>query len=87
MNYNETPICGEPMREVPMREALCGIEKKLTETDICLMAIIENMIGAPRPEEKAEAREARCMQDQICMIDALSDSVMGMAHRIKELMF
>lgn len=87
MNYTETPICGEPMREVPMREVLCGIEKKLTETNICLMAIIENMIGAPRPEEKAEAREVRCMQEQIEMIDALSDSVMGMAHRIKELMF
>ena len=75
------------MREVPMREALCGIEKRLTETNICLMAIIENMIGAPRPEEKAEAREARCMQDQIRMIDALSDSAMGMANRIRELMF
>lgn len=87
MNYTETPICGEPMREVPMREVLCGIEKKLTETSICLMAIIENMIGAPRAEEKAEAREVRCMQDQIGMIDALSDGVMGMAHRIKELMF
>ena len=87
MNYMETPTCGEPMREVPMREVLCGIEKKLTEASICLMAIIENMIGVPKPEEKAESREVRCMQDQICMIDALSDSVMGMAHRIKELMF
>ena len=48
MNYTETPICGEPMREVPMREGLCVIEKKLTETSICLMTIIENMIGAPR---------------------------------------
>lgn len=75
------------MREVPMKEVLCGIEKKLTETSVCLMVIIENMIGAPRPEEKAEAREARCMQEQIGMIDAMSDSVMAMAHRIKELMF
>ena len=87
MNYTDTPICGEPMREVPMREVLCEIEKKLTEASICLTAIIWNMIGAPRPEEKAEAREARCMRDQIDMIDALSDDVMGMAHRIKELMF
>ena len=75
------------MREVPMREVLCEIEKKLTETSSCLMAIIENMIGVQKPEEKAEAPEARCMQDQICMIDALSGSVMGTAHRIKELMF
>ena len=75
------------MREVPMREVLCGIEKKLTETSTCLMAIIENMIGAPKPEEKAEVREVRCMQDQIGMIDTLSDDVMLMAHRIKELMF
>ena len=87
MNYTETPICGEPMREVPMREVLCEIEKKLTETDICLMSIIENMTGAPMPKEKAEAREVQCMQDQIHMIDALSDIVMGMTHRIKELMF
>ena len=87
MNYTETPICGEPMREVPMREVLCGIEKKLTETNICLMAIIENMIGAPKPEEEAGAPEVQCMQEQIEMIDALSDGVMGMAHRIKELMF
>jgi len=70
-----------------MREVLGGVEKKLTETSICLAAIIENMIGTPRQEEKAEAREVRCMQDQICMIDALSDDVMVMAHRIKELMF
>lgn len=75
------------MREVPMREVLCGIEKKLTETSICLMAIVDNMIGAPMAEEKAEVREVRCMQDQIRMIDELSDDVMGMAHRIKELMF
>ena len=75
------------MREVPMREVLCEIEKKLTETDICLMSIIENMTGAPKPEEKADALEVQCMQDQIHMIDALSDSVLGMAHRIKELMF
>lgn len=75
------------MREVPMREVLSGIEKKLTETSICLTAIIENMIGEPKREEKAETREVRCMQDQICMIDALSDDVMVMAHRIKELMF
>ena len=75
------------MREVPMREVLCGIEKKLTEASICLTAIIENMIGAPRPEEKLGTQEVRCMQDQIGMIDALSDSVIGMAHRIKELMF
>ena len=87
MNYTETPICGEPMREVPMKEVLGGIEKKLTETSICLTSIIENMIGTPRPEEKAEAREVRCMQDQIRMIDALSDDAMTMAHRIKELMF
>ena len=87
MNYTETPTCEEPMREVPIREALCGIEKKLTETSICLMAIIEDMIGAPAPEEKAGAREARCMQDQIFMIDALSGNVMGMANRIKELLF
>jgi len=51
------------------------------------MAIIENMIGAPRPEEKAGAPEVQCMQEQIEMINALSDGVMGMAHRIKELMF
>ena len=75
------------MREVPMREVLGGIEKKLTEASIFLTAIIEEMIGTPRSEEKAEAREVRCMQEQIEMIDALSDSVMGMAHRIKELMF
>jgi len=87
MNYNETPTCGEPMREVPMGEALCGIEKKLTETNICLMAIIENMIGAPRLEEKEDVREVQCMQDQIRMIDALSDSVMAVTHRIKELLF
>lgn len=70
-----------------MREVLCGIEKKLTETNLCLTAIIENLIAAPRPEEKAEAPEVRCMQDQINVIDALSEDVMGMAHRIKELMF
>ena len=87
MNYTETPICEEPMRKVPMREVLCEIEKKLMETNLCLTAIIENMIGTPRPEEKAENPEVRCMQDQIRMIDALSDSVMGMTHRIKELMF
>lgn len=87
MNYTETPICGEPIHGVPMREVLCGIEKKLTETNICLFAIIENMIGAPRLEEKADAPEVRCMQDQIHMIEELSDGVMGMAHRIKELMF
>ena len=87
MNYTETPTCEEPMREVPMKEVLCGIEKKLTETSICLTAIIENMIGAPRTEEKAEVREVRCMQEQIFMIDELSDSAMAMAHRIKELMF
>ena len=75
------------MREVPMREVLCGIEKKLTEASICLTAIIENMIGAPRPNEKVEGRDVRCMQEQITMIDCLSDDVMGMAHRIKELMF
>ena len=75
------------MREVPMREVLCGIEKKLTETNICLTAIIESLIGAPKPAEIEETREARCMKDQIGMIDALSESVMGMAHRIKELMF
>lgn len=87
MNYTEKPTCGEPMSEAPMREVLCVIEKKLTETSICLKAIIENMIGAPRPAEKAEAREERCMKEQIDMIDALSDDVMGMAHRIKDLMF
>ena len=75
------------MREVPMREVLCGIEKKLTEASICLTAIIENMIGAQRPEEKVEGRDVRCMQEQITMIDCLSDDVIGMAHRIKELMF
>lgn len=87
MNYTETPICGEQTREVPMREVLGDIEKKLTETSICLMAIIDNLIGTPRPEEKAEVREARCMLEQIGMIDTLSDNVMVMAHRIKELMF
>ena len=86
MNYTETPNCEEP-REVPMREVLCGIEKKLTETNICMTAIIENLIAAPMPEEKAKAPEVRCMRDQIDMIDELSDSVMAMAHRIKELMF
>jgi len=75
------------MREIPMKEVLCGIEKKLTETNICMTAIIENLIAAPMPEEKEKAREARCMQDQINMIDALSEDAMGMAHRIKELMF
>ena len=87
MTYTETPICGEPMREVPMREVLCEIEKKLTEANICLTAIIEGMIGAPKPNEKAESRDVRCMHEQIAMIDCLSDDVMGMAHRIKELMF
>ena len=87
MNYTETPVCGEPMREVPMREVLCGIEKKLTEASICLTTIIEDMIGAPKPNDKAEGLEVGCMRDQIAMIDCLSDDVMGMAHRIKELMF
>ena len=70
-----------------MKEVLCGVEKKLMETNICLMTIIEDMIGAPAPEEKAGTREVRCMQEQIEMIDALSDGVMGMAHRIRELLF
>ena len=87
MNYTETPTCEEPMREVPMREVLCEIEENLTETSTCLMAIIEDLIGTPGTEEKAEARGARCMQDQIAMIDALSGSIMGMANRIKELLF
>ena len=87
MNYTEKPVCEEPIREGPMREALCGIEKKLTETCLCLMAIIENMIDAPMPEEKAGTPEKRCMQDQIYTIDTLSESAMGMVHRIKELMF
>ena len=87
MNYTETPICGEQIRDVPMREALCEIEKKLTETSICLTSIIENILGAPKQIEKEEVREVRCMQEQIAMIDCLSDDVMGMAHRIKGLMF
>ena len=87
MNYTETPICGEPMREVPMREALGEIEKKLTETSSCLTEIIENIIGTQRQAEKAEVREERCMHDQICIIETLTDDVMVMAHRIKELMF
>lgn len=87
MNYKDTPICGEPVREVPMREILCGIEKKLMETNLSPTAIIENLISAPMPEEKGETPEVRCMQDQIYMIDALSDDVMGMAHRIRELLF
>ena len=88
MNYMETPICEEPMREIPMKEALNGIQKKLTEVDLCLMAIISGMIGAPNlNEEVQEGREARCMQDQINLIDGLSDSLIGLSHRIKQLMF
>lgn len=70
-----------------MKEVLFGVEKKLMETNICLMTIIEDMIGAPGLEGKEESREVRCMQDQIFMIDALSESVMAMAQRIKELLF
>ena len=87
MNYTETPICGEPMREVPMKETLDEIGKKLTETNICLTAIIECMTGALKPDKEAGVPEARCMKDQLIMINCLSDDAVGMAHRIKELMF
>ena len=75
-----------PVMDAPLKVVMDGIEKQLNEADAVLRDIVGNIIGTTGRDEIKELSPAG-MQEQVMQIDAIAGRIMGISHRLQELMF
>lgn len=88
MDYRATTstlceTCEEPRVEMPIKEHLESLRKKMGETDIILADLLCLILGSERPEDKCV--EPKCMQEELYILENLSDRCAGMARRLSDL--
>ena len=72
-----------PRVEMPIKEHLENLRKKMTETDVILAEPLSLILGSERQEDKCT--EPKCMQEELYILENLSDRCAGMARRLSDL--
>ena len=89
MDYcaRESTLCEvdeTPRVEMPIKEHLESLRKKMSETDVILADLLFLILGSERPEDKYT--EPKCMQEELYILENLSDRCMGMTKRLSDLL-
>lgn len=75
-----------PSIEAPLKVVMDGIAKQLTEADAVLVDIVGNILGAAGHDE-VKGNSPAGMQEQVMQIDVIAGRILGISHRLQELMF